>query len=117
MNKQTIDDFQQVAKYFGVIYRQYFNQKGTPKLHLLEDHVVEDLRRHKRTGLFDESQVEREHHTNKVYNILFRGVKNWFAKQGAISEKAHFGQVSSVQAASMEMYSSTKRQLSLKTVG
>ena len=37
---------------------------ATSKLHVSEEYAMEDLRRHKRLGLFDESQVERKHHTS-----------------------------------------------------
>ena len=56
-SETAIDEFKIVAVYFEQIYRRQNNRKGTPKLHVLEVHAVEELRRHKRLGLFDESQV------------------------------------------------------------
>ena len=56
-SETAIDEFKIVALYFDKIYRRQINRKGTPKLHVLEVHAVEKLRRHKRLGLFDESQV------------------------------------------------------------
>ena len=111
-SETAIDEFEMVAMYFGQIYRSHFNRKGTPKLHVLEVHAVEDLRRHKRLGLFDESQVEREHHTNKVYCLLFRNMKSWFKMHRAIDERFHRGNVTAVLEVSLEMDVSTKRPLS-----
>ena len=50
---ETIEQFGLVAKWFGVKYREYFSKLATPKVHYLETHLVEDLRKHTRTGLFE----------------------------------------------------------------
>lgn len=100
------------AEYFGTIYRQYLNPH---KLHLLEVHVPEEMRRQKRLGLFDESQVEREHHTNKVYFLLFRNMKNWFKRHDAIQRRFYTSQVPAAQAATSAMMSSTTRFRSLES--
>jgi hypothetical protein len=80
LDDKAIDRFGEVARYFGQIYRAYLDKDGTPKVHLLETHVVDYLRRYKRLGLFGEDMIEREHHLNKVYNALFKNVRNWFEK-------------------------------------
>jgi hypothetical protein len=110
---EAIDVFSMAAEYFGIIYRRYLNKRGTHKLHLLEVHVPEEMRRHRRLGLFDESQVEREHHTNKVYCLLFRNMKNWFKMHEAIHGRFYTSQVPEVQAATSVMMSTTARVRSL----
>jgi hypothetical protein len=108
-SEDAIDVFCITAEFFGEIYRRYLSKNGTHKLHLLELHVGEMLRRHKRLGLFDESQVERGHHTNKVYCLLFRNMKNWFKMHDAIQRRCYTSQVPAVQAATSSMLSDTKR--------
>ena len=39
---------------------------------------------HKRLGLIDKSQVEREYHTDKAYCLLFWNMKNWIKMHDAI---------------------------------
>jgi len=106
-SETAIDKIEIVAVYFGQNYHHHFNRKGTPKLHVLQVYAVEDRRRHKRLRLFDESQVEREHHTNKMYCLLFRNIKKWFKMHDAIR-----GNFFAVLEASLEMDVSTKRERS-----
>ena len=70
-----------------------------------------ELRLHKRLGLFAEDPIEREHHNNKVYNILFRNVKSWIDRQRKIKERKDLTGAPEVQSAIKEMTSSTKRRL------
>jgi hypothetical protein len=93
---ETIEQFESVVKWFGVKYREYFNKLATPKVHLLETHLVEDLRKHKRTGLFDESPIERAHHSNNVLSRLFANIKNWFDRQNAIEIRMHMANATNV---------------------
>ena len=43
--EEEIEMFQKVAEYFGQIYRSYFDNNATPKLHLLEVHAPMELRK------------------------------------------------------------------------
>jgi len=113
---ETIEQFGKVAKWFGVKYREYFNKLATPKVHLLETHLVEDLRKHKRTGLFDESPIERAHHSNNVLSRLFANIKNWFDRQNAIEIRSHMADVPDVQEARQFMETHSKRKLSASSV-
>ena len=86
---------------------------ATPKVHYLETHLVEDLRRHKRTGLFDESPIERAHHTKSVYSRLFVNIKNWFEKT-AIEMRRHMADVPDVQKAGYGIEEKSRRDSSEK---
>ena len=57
--EERTDDFESACCDFGLKYRRFFNNMGTPKLHLLEAHLPFQLRLRKNLGLFDESGVER----------------------------------------------------------
>jgi len=98
-SEETIAEFGSAAKWFGVNYREYFNKDATPKVHYLETHLIEELIRHKRLGLFDESPIERAHHTNHVYSRLFSNIENWFNRQEAIENRIHMGDVPDVHEA------------------
>ena len=72
---------------------------ATPNVHCLGTHLVEDLRKHQRTGLLDESPIERAHHTNNVYSRLFVNIKIWFDRQAAIEMRSHMTDVPDVKKA------------------
>jgi hypothetical protein len=115
-SEETIENFGLVAKWFGVKYREYFNKLATPKVHYLETHLVEDLRKHKRTGLFDESPIERAHRTNNVYSHLFVNIKNWFDRQTAIEMRSHIADVPDVHKAVYGIEEKSSRESSEKAM-
>ena len=71
-----IAKFGSAAKWFAVKYREYFSKDATPKVHYLDTYLNEELIRHKRLGLFDDSPIERVHHTNHIQTRLFSNIKN-----------------------------------------
>jgi hypothetical protein len=85
-------------------------------VHYLETHLVEDLRKHKRTGLFDESPIERAHHSNNVLTRLFVNIRNWFDRQKAIEIRTHMADVPDVQKARDCMDKLSRRKLSASSV-
>ena len=80
-SEETIEKFGCAAKWFGVEYREYFSKDVIPKVNYLETHLIEDSIRHKFFGLYDESPIERAHHTDHVYNRLYDSSKSWFNRQ------------------------------------
>lgn len=112
---ETIEKFRFVAEYFGQIHRSYLNKNATPKVHLLEAHVPKELARHKRLGLFAEDPIEREHHSNKVYNQLFTNIKQWSKKQELILKRRSQGNVPEVISAKEEALEATNRKFSQST--
>ena len=47
-SEETIKQFGLAAKWFEFKYWEYFNKDATPKVHLLETHLIEELLRQKR---------------------------------------------------------------------
>jgi len=84
--QEEIDSFDLLAKYFAYLWRcaQY---SVTPKLHLLEIHVKDDLQRYGSTGLFAEQVIEREHHNQHVSDIQFQCFKSWAQRNALIRER------------------------------
>ena len=54
-NEEIIAKFGSAAKWFAVKYREYFSKDANPKVHYLETYLNEELIRHKRLELFDDS--------------------------------------------------------------
>ena len=71
---------------------------------------------HQRTGLFDESPIERAHHTNNVYSRLFVNIKNWFDRQAAIEMRSHIADVPDVQKAVYGIEKKSSRESSEKAM-
>ena len=115
-SEETIAEFGSAAKWLGVKYWEYFSKDATPKVHYLETHLIEELIWHKRLGLFDESPIERAHHTNHVYSRLFSSIKNWFNRQEAIEIRLHMGDVPDVHEAYRSLEDKSKRDLAASTV-
>ena len=65
-------------------------------------------------GLFDESPIERAHHTNNVYSRLFVNIKNWFDRQAAIEMRRHMADVPDVQKAGHGIEEKSRRDSSEK---
>ena len=86
-SEEVIANFGSAAKRFGVKYREYLSKDAPPKMHYLETYLNEELIRRKRLGFFDESPIERAHHTNHVYSRLFSNIKNLFDRQEAIENR------------------------------
>jgi hypothetical protein len=64
---EAIAKFKYSAERFGTLYRLYRPNKSiTPKFHLLESHVLEQLIRFGTVGLFSEDPIERMHHEHLV---------------------------------------------------
>ena len=97
-SEETIKQFGLAAKWFGVKYWEYFNKDATPKVHLLETHVIEEFLKHKRLELFDETPKDRAHYTKYVFTDLFANIKNCFNRQDAIETRKHMAGVPDVQA-------------------
>ena len=59
---KTIDAFETLCKAFGVQFRAMCGHVP-PKVHVLESHLPNQLRRFRCLGLFSEDPIERLHHT------------------------------------------------------
>jgi hypothetical protein len=73
---EECDIFEEACKYIGNKWRQY-GYSVTPKVHILEAHVPYYLNKYGRIDKFDESVIEREHHTNIVWDRMLSNIRNW----------------------------------------
>ena len=86
-------------------------------MYLLETHLVEELLKHRRLGLFDESPIERAHHTNNVFTDLFANIKNWLDRQDAIgTTRRYMAGVLYVQSALQSFEEKSRRHFVPSTI-
>ena len=105
-----IEDFGKVAKYFGCLWRERLTNKSVPpKLHVLEEHAVQFLRRWRKTGNFGEDPVERQHHVENKYNRLFNNIKNWSDKKKLIQVRSNIATHTTIVSASERVMAATSR--------
>ena len=81
-----------------------------------ETHLIEELLKYKRLGLFDECPIERAHHTNNVFTDLFANIKNWFNRQDAIETRKHIAGVPDIQAALQSFDENSRRHFVLSSI-
>jgi len=86
-NDEEIREFQSVATYFGIIWREYLKKSVPPKLHMLEKHAHEFLSDWRNTGNFGEDPVERDHHDENKFNRLFCNINNWEDRKKLIRDR------------------------------
>ena len=74
---EEIDEFDENVTLFCDVYRATFQTKHvTPKMHLIEAHLVESLRKWKTLGLFSEEALESMHaKLNRLERRTF-GIRN-----------------------------------------
>lgn len=79
LDSQEINDFGIICKVFGVFWRKY-NFNGTPKVHVVESHLIDAMKRFGRVGLFNENPIERAHKKVKYllrYLQASKAGQNW----------------------------------------
>lgn len=90
LSEETLEYFKEISIYFGELWRKHLQQQATPKLHLLEVHVIQDLQRLNRgLGLFAEDPIERQHKDQHQYDRLLTNIRSWKQKQHAIKSRRH----------------------------
>ena len=79
LDSQEINDFGIMCKVFGVFLRKY-NLNGTPKVHVVESHLIVAMKSFGRVGLFNENPIERAHKKVKYllrYLQASKAGQNW----------------------------------------
>ena len=76
LNSQDIEDFSIMCKVFGVFWRKC-NLNVTPKVHIVESHLIDTMKRFGRVGLFNENPIERVHIQNKHWAGVLSSFKSW----------------------------------------
>ena len=76
LDTQDIKDFGIMCQLFGVFWRKC-NLNVTPKVHIVESHLVDTMKRFGRVGLFNENPIERVHIENKHWAGVLASFKSW----------------------------------------
>jgi len=105
---EKISTFELLAHFFEYLWREA-GYSATPKLHMLEIHVVDDLRRFGCTGLFAEQVIEREHHNQHVADVQFQCFTSWTQRNQLIRERTFVHSSPAVQRIVRETVEKNKK--------
>ena len=89
----AIEQYKESAKRFGKMWREYFpdDVRVSPKVHLLESHVYDQLLRFGTLGLFSEDPIERLHHQHLVATRRICNLREYVKRETYLySRKAAF---------------------------
>jgi hypothetical protein len=108
--EEDIQDFEVVMHRVGLLWRQR-GLSVTPKLHVMESHVAEQLRYYGNLGKLCEETIEREH---AVFNGVvrhFHNFRDWGRKMAAIHERRRAQSDARIQEVIAQCEQTRKRKL------
>ena len=112
---KTIDAFETLCKAFGVQFRAMCGHVP-PKVHVLESHLPNQLRRFRCLGLFSEDPIERLHHTQGVKLRLWASIRDYQGVEKYMDEVVQAGKSAAVTAVGTKAGERTKRKWSEETM-
>jgi hypothetical protein len=112
--EKAIDEFGDSIKTFVALWRDAFPNRVTPKVHVLETHVSEQLRRSGVLGLFSEDPIERLHHKHLVATRTRRAchIRNYEARERYLFSRSVAATSRSAETVKNEMNRKRKRKFS-----
>jgi hypothetical protein len=108
--EEDIQDFEVVMHCVGLLWHQR-GLSVTPKLHVMESHVAEQLRYYGNLGKLCEETIEREH---AVFNGVvrhFHNFRDWGRKMAAIHERRRAQSDARIQEVIAQCEQTRKRKL------
>ena len=118
MEKQavgTIDKPEKICTAFGLQWRATLGHVP-PKVHLIESHLADHLRRLRCIGLFSEDPIERLHHTQLVQLRLWSSIRDYQDLEEHIDKVTAAAKTSAITAIKNEVNLKTKRRFSAKSI-
>jgi hypothetical protein len=113
VSEEEKECFYKVAKAFGTTYRRVLNKQATPKVHLLETHAAQGLRKYGRLGIFSEQPIESEHARTNLWFRKYKNIHGWSEKIIFIDKRRNAGSNPCVAKEIRDIESGTTRDLSM----
>ena len=111
LSKGEIELFGVVSKAFGVRYRMCLNKGATHKVHLLESHMYEFLKKYGRLGVFTEQLIEVEHAKTNLWMRKFNNIKDWATKINFLDRRRNVREMFAIQQQQTIIHTKTKKNL------